>query len=509
MDEKVDVIVNYQKKILKFILMVYSISLISCQILFSLLKYFRIFDEVKWNHILIFAGISIIELILLKIMYDYTLKEGKWKTGFRNLKIVIILICYVDYIYLSFMLPSQEFWINVFYFIILAAVFFDLTMIIYSIVGSIISELIIFLFNPLYLMEKTTTIVDLIIRGTAIVFITFGIFVLTFLAANLLKEVNKNQEILKERNNRITTLFNKISQISELLLNLSSTLTSVIEERNGSIQEIASTSQCINNDANKMLGKSSENKQTLEGLLNINENVSSKISSIQKDSSTLIDISNKNEVSLKEVLDIIIGIAEGINTTSNATNILEEKSKQMDEILITINEIADQTNLLALNASIEAARAGEVGRGFSVVAEEVRTLAEDSRQSVGDISNIINEFKSEINNVKDLMKDNNDKISSGHRLVDNTVANVIDMIKRLQVSGQHVEEVNSLITNLLNETKNVVNFNADISSLTENTISEFNSVTTAINQTAAASEEIIASSEELRNTAIEMNKIIK
>lgn len=503
------VVVNYQKRILKFMLMVYSISLVAAQILFLFLKYIGIFYNIKWNQILIFAGISLIELVLLKFMYDNTLKEGKWKTGFRNLKIVIILICYIDYVYLSFMLPSPEFWINVFYFIILSAVFFDLPMIIYSVIASIISEIIIFLLNPLYILEKKTMIIDLVMRGTAIVFITFGLLVLTFLAANLLKEVDKNEQILKEKNKRISNLFNKISQFAQVILNSSNTLTSIIEDRNSSIQEIASSSQCINNDTSKMLDKSNENKQTLQELLHINENVSLKISSIEKDSSALMDISNKNEVSLKEVLDIITIIAESIKTTSSATNILEEKSKQMDEILITINNIAGQTNLLALNASIEAARAGEIGRGFSVVADEVRTLAENSRESLGDISNIINEFKSQINNVKGLMKDNNEKISSGHELVNNTVNNVINMIERLQVSGQDIAEVNYLISTLLDETKNIVNLNANISNLTENTINKFNTVNTAINQNAATSEEIIASSEELRNTAVMMNEITK
>lgn len=87
-DEKMGVVVNYQKKILKFMLMVYSASLVSGEILFSILKYVGIFHDVKWKQILIFAGISLVELVLLKFMHDNTLKEGKWKTGFRNLKIL-------------------------------------------------------------------------------------------------------------------------------------------------------------------------------------------------------------------------------------------------------------------------------------------------------------------------------------------------------------------------------------------------------------------------------------
>lgn len=509
-EEKYSIIVNYQKRTLKLVLIIYSISAGLAGTLFAFMKMIGLYAEITWPQILILMGLILIELFIFYTMYKITSKNKvPWEKGLNRLKIAILIISYTNYLYLCFMVPSKELWISVFYFIILGAVFLDIKMLISSIALSIICQVAVFVLNPLLIPDKQVFVRELIIRMIDISLISFGIFLFSIFAARLLKEVAQNEADLIEKNNNISQLFKKISEFAQMLLKSSDNLTSIIEEENVTMQEIATTSENINNSSSEMLNKSYKSKETLQTLLDINETVSLKIQNTKSVSLDVIELSSNNEQSLKEALNIMVEIMDSIKTTFGATKVLEEKSKQMDEILTVIASISSQTNLLALNASIEAARAGEAGKGFSVVAEEVRKLAEHSQQSLNDISTIVNEFTGKTHEVERLMASNNEKVESGNNILNDTVNNVINMINKLKISGDNIEEVNRLISTLLEETNDVVSFNSEIVDTTEKTINGFRIVATAVNQSAAVSEEIASSAEELRNTAYAMSGLIK
>ena len=510
MNNNDSIVVNYQKRSFKFILIVYGISAITAALAFSIMKFIGLYDEVKWTHIGILAGLVIAELIIFGIMYKATLKaDNNWTSLLNKFKIFTLVICYINYLFIALMIPSRELWVCVFYFVLLGALLLDVRMNVLSIIMSILCQIVIFNFNPSVVPAKEVILRELIIRGIVITLISTGIFIFTFFASRLFKEVEANETMLRESNDKISNLFNNISEFSNGLTSSSDSLATMIEEQTSSIQEIANTSENISVDAAEMLDKSYKSKESLETLLNINKVVSSKIKDTKDVSINLVKVSSGNEESLRNVLGIMEGIIKSIEMTYSATKILEDKSKQMDEIISVIRSISEQTNLLALNAGIEAARAGEAGKGFAVVADEVRRLADNSQDSLRDISTIVNEFKEKTNQVQNLMENNNDKIVIGNKSLSETVSNVINMIVDLKLSGKNIDEINTLMTTLLKETENIVAFNSDIVETTQRTINMFTSVTDAVSESAATSEEIATSAEELKNTAIKMNELTK
>ncbi|ASI71280.1 methyl-accepting chemotaxis protein [Bacillus cereus] len=214
------------------------------------------------------------------------------------------------------------------------------------------------------------------------------------------------------------------------------------------VQSVVQEHQLVNNQHNTLqnlvqqLSSCFENVSTRTTHSNeLNNEMLQKEQSLIQSIAEIIDCSNEGKESVHRLLIVINKLGEQSQRTSNSMNHLSERSKEIEQIVEVIQNIAAQTNLLALNASIEAARAGEHGKGFAVVANEVRKLAESTAESTKNIGNLTKKIQEEIEKAYDNTKDNLHLVDEGVEMSADTnarIENILVMIQTLQNGATNV-----------------------------------------------------------------------
>lgn len=198
-----------------------------------------------------------------------------------------------------------------------------------------------------------------------------------------------------------------------------------------------------------------------------------------------------------------------VQHTSSAMNSLSNKSNQIGQILSLITSVADQTNLLALNAAIEAARAGEHGKGFAVVADEVRKLAEQSGQAAEEIKKVIFEMQAEVAHALESMTDGINAVDEGIVMVNKTgdsFGNIVDMVAEVASQSQ---EVSAIVEQVNASTQSMVHLIEEISNISVFSAGNTEEVAASVEQQNTIMANVTSSSEELSQKALALQELVK
>jgi len=212
-----------------------------------------------------------------------------------------------------------------------------------------------------------------------------------------------------------------------------------------------------------------------------------------------LDAAEQGNRSVRDTLEGMQRIRASVQATAKKIKTLGDRSLEISEIINVINDITEQTNLLALNAAIEAARAGEAGRGFAVVADEVRKLAEHSRTATKDIAALIKAIQAETNEAVVVMEEGTKEVEVGARLADQA-GKALDAISSVvRQSAELVQEISLASKQQVRGTEGVANAMQIISNITRQT-------STGARQTARTVEQMVKLSEQL-NEALSQFRI--
>jgi methyl-accepting chemotaxis protein len=187
-------------------------------------------------------------------------------------------------------------------------------------------------------------------------------------------------------------------------------------------------------------------------------------------------------------------IAHVVNTSARTVQELGKSSNQIGEIIGVIDDIADQTNLLALNAAIEAARAGEQGRGFAVVADEVRKLAERTSKATKEIAVMIKKIQSDTKDAVAAMDEGTSQVDNGIKLAD-----------RAGTSLQDIMRISQKVTDMVTQ---IASASEQQSAASEQISKNIESISTVTGETASGTQQIARAAEDLNRLTDNLQKLL-
>ena len=343
------------------------------------------------------------------------------------------------------------------------------------------------------------------------------------LLSNRMAEYNLSEEINIERKNEFGTIANSlnkaqdnIKELLKVLIESTEDMSAGSEELYATVEEMTSQLEEISASANNINSTVQETSATAEELYASISEVSSRTIVLEEKANegrgNAEKISKKahdTKVSTKALLDnnekVFLSVKEEIIEAMN-------KAKVVDEIMVmanTINEIAEQTNLLALNAAIEAARAGEQGKGFAVVADEVRTLAEQSSEAVKDVQTTIKDVREAFNKIagssnKLLTFISEDVSKEGYKLLELGNDYEEDGIFMNKMSS----DIASMSTEINKTTKDINSAVEEVAGMAQNSAENVSSIKDYISEATEAMEQVAVTAQTQAESAQKLTELV-
>jgi methyl-accepting chemotaxis protein len=327
--------------------------------------------------------------------------------------------------------------------------------------------------------------------------------------------INTGDEI-ENLGNYFNNMIESQSNIIKYIKNGSFELARASEEISASTEEISSSTEEITNNIQEVSSNAQhqynsivETSKVLVQLSSLVQIAQNKAMTAKDNSENTLNTANQGRAKVNETVDAI----ENINKTSSETEqilmTLNNLSKKVKGIIVTINNISSQTNLLALNAAIEAARAGEHGKGFTVVADEVRSLSEQTNIEANEIASLVNEMVIQIDKAVQSMSSNKNAVEDGVLIAKETDSAFVSIINAVMQINKDIAQIVNVTEDEVASSDQIIKLIDTVATITETTSLNSQEVAAASEEQASIIQNLASSSEETSAMASNLNDLVK
>ncbi|WP_079708561.1 methyl-accepting chemotaxis protein [Paraliobacillus ryukyuensis] len=313
--------------------------------------------------------------------------------------------------------------------------------------------------------------------------------------------MNHMVDYLEETIRSTNQASSRVTEQSNALQSLSYQLKNGSDQLNASMQQIASGAEEQASSASQIATA----EQVLDEKI---KQVRQKAEDIKQSSSGVAELGNKGNVQITNSIEQMNIINLNVKQAVENVNALEKQSAAISKLTDVINNITEQTNLLALNAAIESARAGEAGKGFSVVAGEIRKLAEQVSNSAIDIAQMISSMQEESMRLKSSLEATYQQADKGVHEIQASANFFTEITNEVGNMNQHISSIASNLTSIESNSKDMNNGIEQIASVSEENAANMEEATASIQQQKEAVDYLTQQSNLLEDLATNLNKVV-
>lgn len=321
-------------------------------------------------------------------------------------------------------------------------------------------------------------------------------------------ETGRLVDSVNEMSETIRGLLVQINDVSDTVTGQSEELTQSAGEVTAGTEQIAVTMEELATGAESQANTASDLSATMSDFATKVDEATVGGDHIQQSSNEVIELTNTGSQLMNSSTKQMDAIDRIVQDAVTKVEGLDEHSQEISALVSVIQDIAEQTNLLALNAAIEAARAGEQGKGFAVVADEVRKLAEQSSNSVTDITGIVDQIQAESSLVAESLRDGYKEVEEGTSQIITTSHTFEQISSALTNMGEQIDQVANNLTDIAENTGNVNRSVEEIAAISEEAAAGVEETAASSQQANSAMEEISSSSQDLSKLAEQLNNLV-